>query len=112
MTSAPSVSKHQLERLCYRCRRANPRGSLCLLLLRESHSCARRAFLQRHAPQLLRPPLLPAPPRDPNPVLPLPPPPPAAAPPAGILELRARYGNPLSRWHGLFAHLRRSTPDP
>jgi hypothetical protein len=103
---SPQNKKAQLERICFRCRQVNRRGSLCLLLLRDGSNCARRAFLQRHDPTALRP-KLPTPARtDPNPLtLSVSVIRPTGSPAPNILTLRAQYGNPLSRWQGLFARL-------
>jgi hypothetical protein len=104
--SVPGLDKAQLERICWRCRRVNRRGSLCLLLLREGSNCARRAFLQRQpatAPRVGLPP----PAHTDSHAVTLPPS--VVQPrhaPASILSLRAKYGDPLSRWRGLFARLR------
>jgi hypothetical protein len=103
---SPQNRKAQLERICLRCRRVNRRGSLCLLLLRDGSNCARRAFLQRHDPTALRPKLPPPARTDPNPlILAVSVIQPTGSPAPNILTLRAQYGNPLSRWQGLFARL-------
>lgn len=106
--TSPQPAEGQLGRLCFRCHKANQRGSvaLCLLVLHKGSVCPRRAFLQRHQPDTLHPTVTPSAPVAANPVLPtqhVVPPSPTAVP--TIMALRARYGDALGRWHGLFARL-------
>jgi hypothetical protein len=102
------IAKGQLGRLCLRCHQVNRRGSvaLCLLFLRAGSACPRRTVLQRHHPDALRPKVTLPTCVEPKPVLStsqvvLP----ASPSVPNIITLRARYGDPLGRWRGLFARL-------